>query len=1760
MKKSIKRTLSLLLALTMVLSLGLPAYAVGVPEDDAVVVAEEPVELPEQEPVEAPVKQFGNLPIGAGKQPGIISGDEIISDDLIVDIVDEETVVEEQAAPAKDFSYSESATGFSVEVSAPVGALPLGTEMVVDRLVDLTDVQAAVDSADNLDGEVQLAADISFWHEGKEIEPAEGSKLLVRMSAPEIAGIADPIVIHVPDGENAVPEIVEQMSADDDLVLVNTVEFEAEDFSVYAVIGEVIIEDEEGTIDFESEDYIVTVSYTKEAKIPAGTKLTVSEIPYGTDEYFELRAAALEKLNENANDNASELESSNRRGIADAIFVDVSLEYNGKPFEPAVPLDVKITLKNAVLFCPAGEDVLVVHFGDKGTELIEDVAVGVSPLAVTDGMPDGLMLDSFDYVQDGFSVSGLVTTDIYVNFEAAQPASVLPSVADLLAAVRAEGDPSINAGKTVTDNDGDGIYDLTLSVQATSKQSSDTKVTKSNVVIVIDVSGSMGNDDSYIYYDTYTYDADTYDEFRYYSSSSSTNTRLYYGTYYRNAGSWIRPNWVVAGTGWYSGNQYGGTAYSGTVYAYETRLHATQRAACAVVDALLAYNTNEYNISDMFEITVVKFASLEEESGYDYYGNYYFYNGTEMVIRDSTDATAIKNAINGLVAGGGTNWEAALDLALTEANYFKNTDQSQSHDPEENTSVIFLTDGFPTLYVKDNGDEDGDGQEDDNNISTSYTQARPSARAIKTAGYTLYNIFAFGSDTNTHNDHTGFEYLCALTNYAYGTGNGNNYSSTTDNAKKYCFNAKSTADLIAAFKTIINSITNNVGFAGVNISDGVSLGATNTSVAVNGTAKADTMRYTVTDDADKIVYTVKFNSTGAATFTIYNANGTTTVLTDSAPETVTTTINGNTINSQVYSVTVGEGENAKTYKMSPATINADTGMVQWDLAGLGILESGYTYSVSFDVWPNQTAYDIAADLNNGIYTDIDAALTAYGVTDETERQHIKDAIVKNADGSYSLYTNYEQSVSYYPATETTTESGTTWSYGTQVEQDIDQPDPVPLEGSKLPLAKVWESNLAIAELNELLWEDGVVNGTSKEYKITLHVWKADTEDALMTMVNTGITETNKPYITKDLGWDSTENKYIFEKDVAVAPGMMLSVDKAQNLGYDVTDTSKLRTFTVDGSTKTYYVVEAGHYYYVTEEGSDLHFELQTVLYHPMIVDGTLYNVFFGPNQTVVELDVMHAVTATNYLKGGININKIVTKADEETEIADVEDEFAFKITLWKEEDGVTSPVYTYDEQFGADNKAISGSIGYREFGKITDEETGARETLGRNVIVFEDSTDAAAKIAANKRGTNDPVYATKTADNKTQIILRMPACGEIRIVNLPSGTKYTVEEIEDTSEKPVYTYFKTVSTIKSADKDGNEVFTDPVESTGNKVTGVISGNKANVEKYYNKTDAYFYVYHSADNTVERIAFTDNRVKGTFDSESGKYSYTFNLAEETKTGYIYGGYYDSYGKMGSGFDAKTATYTEAAAAVATAYVAADKRDKGFWTTDENGEPYEGDISFWTGTAYTENGLEREVKADDIYFLKEVPDAYLRGVIRYTYYDNADKTIGSVVFVSAIDEQYSTYGIIKLDGDDKGDVVGSSTALLKIKPVNAKDASSTLSVDPVNILGKITWNGKKLTDNKGFVGYNRVYDKHIDEVDEDGNVVVEHVANRCVADKQLTVMFWVTADGVQVTGTRNIYVDNIGGSADKASAKYIKLNKVEPVASTLTYVEPSETTEP
>lgn len=1584
------------------------------------------------------------------------------------------SIVENESFPAQNFGSVKD-----TKVVAPEGAFPAGTTMEAEEVEDTAAVQSIIDDMDDVDGSVLNAVDISFYN-GGEIQPKEAVK--VTMNVGNDVDFDNLVLVHI----NADADQLQKDNLKTETIdftydkEAGTITFNADSFSTYTLIDTVVILDSEGSFDFDTADYKVTVSYTKEAGIPAGTELTVSQIPYDSDEYWDYWNKSFEKINEDATwVEGSEVAPDTRKGIAAAAFFDISLNYNGQEFEPTVPLQVEIKLKKDGLLQIAGEDTKIVHFAKQGTEVIDDVDVAGKDSY--EGMPDGTLVDEITFEQTGFSVDGVITTDEFIDFEKAEYLPNLNETSDgmlrALGATRAAGDVSINAGKTVTDSDGDGIYELALNVKATSDQSSTTDVTKSNVVMVIDVSGSMGTDN--MIFSEYTYDAATYSSNNRYYSSTSTNwqgnpsgTRLYY----RNGA-------------WRTSNSDYGTVYTGTVYAYETRLSATKRAANAVVDALLAYNKDEttpdgVNLRDIFEITVVKFANRTATGSY---------NGTQTVIKDSTNATAIKNAINALNAGGGTNWQAALELAKTEADYFKpGSDSSTDPEKPENTSVIFLTDGFPSYYGTDQGTgSDGNA----NNVQTSYNNSRAAARAIvNNTGYKLYNIFAFGSDTLTRNGHTGYQYLQALTNWAYTNATTDNYNASTYTSQ-YTFNARSTAELIAAFKTIIDHITNNVGFAGVDLSDGVSLGATSTSVAVNGTAKEESMRYTVKDDTDKLAYTVKINSSGAATFTIYNADGSTTTLTDNTAETVTTTINGTTITSKVYSVSVGSGDNAKTYKISPATIDADTGMVHWDLAGLGILESGYTYTVAFDVWANQLAYDIAADLNNGLFANVEAALDAYSVTDATERQHIKDAIVHNDDGSYSLYTNYSQQVAYYPATSHTDEEGnTTWEYGDKQTQNLPQPDPIPLKGSLLPFEKAWEAGLSQSELDELLWVDGVEGGTSKEYKITLYIWKADTKAEAEQKANTGVTDTNKPYITEVLGWDSDNQEYVFTKSAAVAPGMMVNVAEAAALGFDTTDSSKLKIFTnEDGETITYYVVESGHYYFVTEDGSDLHFELNAPIYHPMIVDGTLYNVGFGEGQTVEVMDPMTQVTATNTLKGGLNIDKVVSTTQinvsdgtinnvtepKENGIKTVTDEFTYEIQIWKEDaNGTKAAVYTYDDQI-KNGKAVSGSIGYRIFSKPKkDGDAISYDEQVRGSILTEDS-----QYAALANGN----YAT-IANGVTTITLTMPANGEIRLVNLPSGTKYSVKEIED--DNGSYNYAATNSQMIT--EEGTSAGT---VTTANTVTGTIEGNKASLETYYNWA-ANFYVYHSKDNTIEKISFADERVKGTF--ENNTYKYTFNLVNETKTGSLYGGYFSAYGgqKM---TDAQivAATYDQTGSSGGVYNTA---KTDGIWAKDTGATAYTGSsATAWkSANALKVNGLAMNPGVSKVYYLKEVPKQYISPYIYYVYDEVAPShDLKRLYMITDTDDKnYDEVGILCQDTTDDRN---TKTLYASIK-VN-KDGQDTVYE---------TLTAKNLSQVK---------------VTDFGSVPRGYLANwdtrsLIAANKEyLMLPYWITLDGVTVTGVSN-----------------------------------------
>ncbi|MBR2702536.1 MAG: Cna B-type domain-containing protein, partial [Erysipelotrichaceae bacterium] len=898
----------------------------------------------------------------------------------------------------------------------------------------------------------------------------------------------------------------------------------------------------------------------------------------------------------------------------------------------------------------------------------------------------------------------------------------------LITEVKADDPAPIGASKTLTDN-GDGTYDLALSVTGASESSQQTKVDKANVVIVVDVSGSM--------------------DF--------------------NAGG-------------------GSTG---------TRLANTKTALNKLVDTLLANNKpgesgpDGTDLSDIIEISLIKFAFANETTGYN------ASNGTSLLISNAkTAGTATTNNtlkwyINNLWAGGGTNWERALATAKTEADRYKST------QPNESVSVIFLTDGVPTSW----GTINTAGQETRNNTHTGWNNASDDARGIVSGGYTLYNIFAYGTDTTKYRydgNRTDADYLRSLTNYAYsGTGTYEN-TTLTARARPYFFNASNTAALEEAFKRIAESINNQVGYAGVDFVDGVTVGVTSTSVTVDGSVDTSKFLYEVKDEADNVVYTVKINGDNA-TFTV----GSTTVAGTKKTESIKMDPTKPAVTYTYFEATVGD----KVYKMAPAAMD-NNGKIDWQLAGIGILENGWTYTLHLEVWPNQFSYDIVADLNNGVKTIEQIEAEVIRDKGQAVWDQIKAALVgPNASGKYSILTNYEQYVDYYKADETVNETTgqTEVTYTPQPRKELLSPLPVALTSSEMRMLKLWDDSLDENELKELLWKDYTAENPtqSTEYQVTLRVWKADTKAELDALVDANVDGTE--YLKKTLGWDATRGEegtgaYVWEKKLDVAPGTMLTIAKAQEMGIDTTAPEHAKNIVSYGD-KQYYILESGHYYYVTEDNIDRHFELNTIVYHPMLVDGVLSNVTFKDDGTVEKIERMSTVNATNTLKGGINVLKRAFDGD--AEILASDDIFTVKITM---EDAEGNPYEDWDYRiyYGENNP----------LGKWNEES----QSYGRS-------------------GHN---YGTDVPGNGGVITAELYIGDVIRIVNVPAGVTYVVEEtkvndtaLDTTGSADGYTYNKIEYEISRGAAD--QFVADTANADG---TYTVHGNSASQATVYNKVPAY----------------------------------------------------------------------------------------------------------------------------------------------------------------------------------------------------------------------------------------------------------------------------------------------------------------------------------
>lgn len=337
---------------------------------------------------------------------------------------------------------------------------------------------------------------------------------------------------------------------------------------------------------------------------------------------------------------------------------------------------------------------------------------------------------------------------------------------------------------------GDGQFLLTLEAFATGSTTTTTSTKPVDIVLVLDVSGSMDDSisDKYDYYETYSIDTDgTY----YYKD----NNGQYQRAYYCGGGSTHDGGWYTEkhSNGFFGlGSYHGGTRLTpktssadtaGTqfyTYSKLTKMYALKSAVKGFVNSVSAKSPDS-------NIAIVKFgAEINNEIGNDFNSSEWNYTQIVKELTPASNAEALNTAVDGLQAAGYTPSYLGLQLANEIIQKDPNKDRQKV--------VVLFTDGEPNNY-----DHRTEGF-----TPAAANQAIANSKSIKDAKATVYTIGCFGTltgDTKTKVD-TYMNYVSS--NYPNAT------SMTSGGAKadpaNYYKTVSSAADLNNIFQTISQTI------------------------------------------------------------------------------------------------------------------------------------------------------------------------------------------------------------------------------------------------------------------------------------------------------------------------------------------------------------------------------------------------------------------------------------------------------------------------------------------------------------------------------------------------------------------------------------------------------------------------------------------------------------------------------------------------------------------------------------------------------------------------------------------------------------------------------------------------------------------------------------------------------------------------------------------------------------------------------------------
>ena len=755
---------------------------------------------------------------------------------------------------------------------------------------------------------------------------------------------------------------------------------------------------------------------------------------------------------------------------------------------------------------------------------------------------------------------------------------------------------------------------------------------------------------------------------------------------------------------------------------------------------------------------------------------------TMQTIYSGTDASAFKSMINATNGNGGTNYDTAIEAA--------NSILWNDADP---TYVVFVTDGDTVSrgYLK--YDDSGDGSDhagdwdsgtyydhDKSKYGTTYLERAREAAKIQVnkviaSGKQFYSIGVFGN----------VNYLEEM---------GGNYLGQADNKEA----------IEKAFSKIISQIEMDLGYQDVVINDGLTA---LTSTTVEHGAAGNFTYYQ--SGGTKTDGTEKYNSTAN------NGRGESWDLTGTDKEAFFLEIkDADTFykNGSAWTDLTSEQKAAYVEKYG---IGSRT--VVWDL-GSDLLEDGVTYKVAFTIWPSQEAYDLVANLNNKTvkFDDLD---------DSVKAQIVED------NGVYYVRTNTAATVDY---TSVRTENGTVTETKTGSAIIKDPEGKMNLDTNIMTVRKEFAHLINEADpYEEIVFyllvdgkyynKDGTLSETldeSKVYAINLpkdNKWEDQIYIAPGLMRDGDILETGHRYSLVEKIVSGNPYEYEFAPQT-VRPMVIGAVPTFLVLKDDYnTNEDNLQEYTFNDDHTPYgaYTVvngksDAANTYYAASEN-----------------DGSLV----GVNHKTSELDITKIVS---------DPNNLLTDAEEASET------FTYRVTLQIPDGCDPSGIVGYEYVPRTQSNAFT-LFGYQTGQSAFEDDIerfSGKTFRAWNTLVYRDLIEwenVDGRIVAKTDENGDIIWKVPGAGGYHTVIYDMTLKQDevIRFTNLPTGTKYTIQEIYANKYPADNAGGKTdgrtpVSDASNLEAEGYEI--ERVQHTG----GELSADKSAVEGEIESPDTRYY--------------------------------------------------------------------------------------------------------------------------------------------------------------------------------------------------------------------------------------------------------------------------------------------------------------------------------